>query len=444
MIKISAEWTTVIMLTGILLGVLTGVPIAFPIGALALLMGFLLFGMPVFDLLYSRLFEITTSYVLVAIPLFVFMGIMLEKSGIADAMFDALYLWLGGLKGGLAIATVLIGTVVAATVGIIGASVTMMALTALPAMIKRGYDKALAAGTVCASGCLGILIPPSVMLVIYGPMALISVGKLFMGAFIPGFLLAALYLLYIALRCQLQPELGPVVPAEERAVPLMKKTVLLIKSLIPPSLLVLSVLGVIFLGIAPPTEAAAIGSLAATLLVIAYRKFNFGVLRSVSLDTLRVTSMILIIGGCSYAFVGVFIGAGCGKVVEEVIIATPGGAWGAFAIVQFIIFILGFFMDWLGIVFIMVPIVTPVAETLGFDALWFAMMICLNFQTSFMTPPFATAIFYVRGSAAPELGLTMADIIRGVIPFVVIILVGLALCVAFPQLITWLPSIMIK
>jgi tripartite ATP-independent transporter DctM subunit len=444
MIDISPELVTYIMLGGILLGVLTGYPLALPIGAVGLIVGFLLFGQESFTIMYSRLFGILHSYVLAAVPLFIFMGVMLERSGIAEKMYDALYLWLGGLRGGLAITTILIGTVLAASVGIIGASVTMLALIALPAMINRGYSKSIASGAVCAGGCLGILIPPSVMLVIYGPMAGISVGKLFMAAFIPGIMLSSLYVTYLFLRCLLQPELGPTVPIAERKVPFLKKTTMLFSSLVPPGLLILAVLGTIFFGVAPPTEAAAVGAFAATLLVIAYRKFNWTVLKETTLETAKVTGMIFLIGGMSYAFVGIFISAGGGHVMQDLIMSMPGGKWGAFAIIMFIVFILGFFMDWLGIAFIMVPIVTPIGEALGFDVLWFAMMICVNFQMSFMTPPFATAIFYVRGSADPALGLTTADIIRGVTPFVAIIILGLGLCVAFPQIILWLPSMMIK
>jgi tripartite ATP-independent transporter DctM subunit len=275
-------------------------------------------------------------------------------------------------------------------------------------------------------------------------MAYISVGKLFMAAFMPGFMLSCLYMTYIALRCLLQPKIAPVVPAEEEKVSFKKKTTMLITSLVPPGILVLAVLGVIFLGVAPPTEAAAVGAFAATMLAVAYRRFSWQVLKETALSTLTVTSMILLIGGLSFAFVGVFIRVGCGKVVEEVVLATPGGHWGAFAVIQFIIFILGFFIDWMGIVFIMIPIVSPIVDVLGFDPLWFAMMVCLNLQTSFMTPPFASAIFYLRGSAAPELGVTMADAIRGVIPFVFLILVGLGLCIVFPEIILWLPSMMIK
>jgi len=444
MIDLSPEIIAIMMLGGVLVGVLLGYPLAIPVGALGLIFGFLLFGTPVFDLLYARLFKLINSYALLAVPLFVFMGVMLERSGIAERMYDALYLWLSGLRGGLAIITVLMGTVLAACVGIIGASVSMLALLALPSMVKRGYSKSLASGAVCAGGTLGILIPPSIMLVIYGPMANISVGKLFMAAFIPGFVLSALYCIYIALRCFFQPRIAPAVPVEERAVPFLKKTTMLVTSLFPPGLLILSVLGSIFFGIAPPTEAAAVGAFAATILAVAYRRFSFEVLKSTATQTLKVTSMILLIGGLSFVFVGVFIPAGGAKVVKELILAAPGGHWGAFAVVMFIIFVLGFFIDWIGIIFIMVPILAPIAPELGFDPLWFAMMIIINLQMAFMTPPMAAAIFYLRGSAPADLGITMGDIIRGVFPFVGLIIIGLGLCVAFPQLILWLPAQMIK
>jgi tripartite ATP-independent transporter DctM subunit len=444
MIEISPGILTVIMLGGILAGILSGYPLAIPVGALGLILGYLLMGPSVLNLMYTRLFFLITSYVLLAAPLFIFMGEMLERSAIADKLFDSLYLWLGGLRGGLALTTILLGTILAACVGIIGASVTMLSLLALPAMVKRGYSKSLAAGSICAGGTLGILIPPSIMLVIYGPMAMISVGKLFMAAFIPGFVLSGLYCAYVVVYSYLRPEAAPPVPVEERRVPLLRKTTMLVTSMIPPVFLILAVLGTIFFGIAPPTEAAAVGGLAAMVLVIIYRRFSLAVLKDTVSQTLKITAMILLIGGMAFSFVGVFLSAGCGKVVEEVILATPGGRWGAFAMVMFVLFILGFFIDWLGILFIMVPIVSPLAPALGFDPLWFAMMICVNLQTSFMTPPMAHAIFYLRGSAPPELGVTMADIIRGVIPFVFLILIGLGLCTAFPQIILWLPGKMIK
>ncbi len=444
MIELSPEIVTIIMLGGLMLGVLTGYPIAIPIGAVTLIVGYALLGTPVFPLIYSRMFALASSYTLLAVPAFIFMGIMLERSGIAEKLYDALYLWLGGFRGGLAVTTVLIGTILAACVGIVAASVTMLSVIALPAMINRGYSKSLASGSVCAGGTLGILIPPSIMLVIYGPMAGISVGKLFMAAIFPGLLLSGLYITYITLRSLFQPKIAPAMPAEDRAVPFVKKTSMLATSMLPPVLLVLAVLGTIFLGVAPPTEAASVGAFAATLLAVAYRRFSWQILKEVSLQTLRVTSMILLIAGTAYAFVGVFLGAGGGKVVEELILATPGGRWGAFGMVMFIYFILGFFIDWIAIFFIMVPILSPLAPILGFDPLWFGMMIIVNLQMSYMTPPFATAIFYVRGAAPPELGVTMGDIIRGVIPFIGLIIIGLGLLVTFPQIILWLPTQMIK
>jgi tripartite ATP-independent transporter DctM subunit len=444
MIELSPEIVCFVMLSGLIVGVLIGYPIAFVVGAIGLIVGYALFGATVFALLYQRLFSLILSYTLLAVPLFVFMGVMLQRSGIAERMYAALYVWLSGFRGGLALITVLIGTILAACVGVIGASVSMLALIALPAMLKRGYSKSLASGSVCAGGTLGQLIPPSILLVIYGPMANISVGKLFMGAIFPGLVLSGLYCGYIALRCLFQPKLAPVVPPEERAVPFMKKVIALTTSLVPPSLLIMAVLGTIFWGIAPPTEAAAVGAFVAILLAIAYRRFSWQILKDTALHTLKITSMILLVGGMSFAFVGVFLSAGCGEVVADLILDAPFGRWGVFIVIMLIVFILGFFIDIIGIIFIIVPIISPLVLTLGFDPVWFAIMVNINFQMAYMTPPFALAIFYLRGSAPPELGVTMADIIRGVIPFVGLIFIGLGLFVAFPDIILWLPDKMIK
>ncbi len=444
MIDLSPEVVTAIMMGGILVGVLTGFPLAFVVGSIGLIGGYLLLGDAAFEILYSRLYSLSLNYPLLAVPLFTFMGVVLQRSGIADGLFDALYLWLGGFRGGLAVSTVIFGTILAACLGVITASVTMLTLIALTPMLKRGYDKSLATGAVCAGGTLGILIPPSVMLVIYGPMAQVSVGQLFMAAIFPGLILCTLYCLYIAVQCIRRPDWGPPVPREERAVSFVVKTKMLLYSLVPPMLLILSVLGTIFFGIAPPTEAASVGAFAAMVLAIVYRKFSWDILKGTALDTLRVSAFVLMIGCLSFAFVGVFISAGGGDVVARLILATPGGRWGAFFMVMFIVFILGMFIDWIGIVFIMVPILAPIGPELGFDPLWFGMMICLNLQMSFMTPPFAVSIFVCRGTAAPELGVTMSDIIRGVIPFVALIIVCLVLCTLFPQIMLWLPAHMIS
>lgn len=443
MIELSAGLVAILMLGGILVGVLLGYPLALSIGGVGIVMSLLLFGPNISsELYYGRFFSMLNNYILLAVPLFVFMGTMLEHSGVAEGMYDALYLWLGGLRGGLAVTTILIGTVVAACVGIIGASVTMLALIALPAMINRGYDRSLATGAVCGGGSLGILIPPSIMLVVYGPMAGLSVGKLFFAAFLPGFLLSAMYCLYVIVLCILRPRLAPPVPLADRQVPLAIKAMKLVKSMVPPVVLILAVLGSIFFGIASPTEAAGVGALAATLLALAYRRLDGAVLKRTAMTTVRVAGMVLLIGAMAFAFVGVFMRANCDYVVSAFVLNAVGGRWGVFAVIMFICFILGFFIDWLGIIFIMVPIVTPIAAEAGFDPLWFAMMICVNLQMSFMTPPFAYALFYVRGAADPALGITTGHIIRGMFPYVFLIMGALALCIAFPQIILWLPSMM--
>ncbi len=441
---LSPEFVTVVMLGAVVIGLFTGFPIAFILGTAALLFGLPFFGEQIGKLIYQRVWNLLLNYTLLAVPLFIFMGLVLERSGIAERLYDVLYLWLGRVRGGLGIVTIVVGTVLAATVGTISASVTMLALVGLPSMLKRGYDKGLATGAICAGGCLGILIPPSVMLVLYGPMAQISVGKLFFGAFMPGFLLSFLYILYIAIRAALEPQIGPPIPAEEMQIPFMKKTRMLMTALVPPVLLVMAVLGTIFLGVAPPTEAASVGAFAAVLLTLAYRKFSWKVIQECALFTMQTSAFIFLMATMSFAFTGVFIGVGGDDVVKGLILGTAGGKWGAFFIVMFLIFILGFFLDWIGIVFIMVPIITPIAAAYGFDPVWFAIMVCVNLQTAFMTPPFAPAIFLVKGAADPSLGVTMSDIIRGIWPFVFLVLVGMVLCVAFPEIILWLPQKMIK
>ena len=444
MIDISPELVTILMMGGLLVTVMLGFPLAFPIGTVALVVGYLAFGPSVFHLIYQQLFALMHNYVLLALPLFVFMGVVLEYSGIADRMYDALYLLLSGLRGGLAIITVILGTILAACVGVITASVTMLSALALPAMINRGYDRSLAAGAICAGGSLGILIPPSVMLVIYGPMARISVGKLFFGAMIPGLLLGALYVIYIVIRCYTDKSLAPTVPVAERTVPMRHKMKLLFTSLLPPIFIILAVLGTIFAGIAPPTEAAAIGAFAALALTASYKRLTWPVMRNILRRSLIISSMVIFIGATSVAFTGVFLKAGGGEVVQEFVLGTPGGRWGIFFVVMFIYFILGFFIEWLGIFFIMVPILAPLAPMLGFDPVWFGIMIVVNLQMSFLTPPYAFAIFVLRGVAPPELGLTSAHIIRGVIPYIFIIMFAMLLMIIFPSVITWLPELMIR
>lgn len=440
----STELITIIFFISIVGAILSGFPIAFTLGAVGLVIGYFAMGPAVFQLMYQNGYNIALNYPLLALPLFVLMGIILADSGVADGMYNALSVILGRVRGGLAVTTVLLGAMLAACLGVITAAVSTLTILAVGPMIRRGYSKSLATGSACAGGVLGILIPPSVMIIILGPLADISVGKLFMGAFMPGFMLAGLYSLYIIIRSFLQPHIAPGAPPDELGVSFGTKLKLLGKGVVPPLLIIMSVLGVIFLGIAPPTEAAATGVIASICLAVAYRRLSLEKFKKSLLETLRVTSFSLCIAFFSIGMVGVFLRIGCGQVIRDLVLSAPGGRWGAFAMIMFVIFILGFLMSWLPILFIMVPIVMPIIPQLGFDVVWFAIMICVNLQTAFMTPPMAQAIFVCRGTVPKELGVETSDIIRGVFPFVGIIVIGLILCIIFPQIILWLPEALVR
>ncbi len=429
------------MLGGVFGLVLTGFPIAFVIGSVAFIVGILVFGPDVaFHIMYSRFYGLSLNYPYLAVPLFTFMGVILQHSGITKDLYESLYESLGSLKGGLAVVTVVFGTILAACLGVIAASVTILTLIALGPMISRRYNKPLAAGTIVASGTLGILIPPSIMLVVYAPQAGLSIGQMFMGAIFPGLILSALYIAYIIIRCRINPELGPSIPKSEMTEFSIQKLMKLLKAMVPPVLLIVAVLGTIFSGIAPPTEAAAVGSLAAILLAVAYKKFNWNLIKHAAIETLKVSAFVVMIAAFCYAFVGVFMSAGSGEVVTNLILSVPGGRWASFSVIMLIVFLLGMFIEWIGIVFIIVPIFSPILATLGFNPLWAGLMICINLQMAFQTPPMAMSIFVLKGTADPALGLKMSDIIRGVIPFIVIIMFTLILCMIFPEIITWLPE----
>ena len=337
----------------------------------------------------------------------------------------------------------MLGTIIAATVGVIAASITMLAIVALPSMLKHGYSKSLATGSVTAGGILGILIPPSIMLILYGPMAGVSVGKLFMGAIFPGLTLSTLYMTYITIRSFAQKGIAPPVPVEERKVPFLTKTYRMLVALVPTAVLIMSVLGVIFLGIAPPTEAAGVGAFASILLVVAYRRFSWKTLQEAALTTILISGYCALLLAMAVAFVSVFIAVGGQEVVTQLLLAVPGGKWGTFGAIMFIILILGMFIDWIGIILLIVPILTPVVMELGFDPVWFGIMVCVNLQMAFMTPPVAGGIFITKGACKPEWGVTMGDIIRGTLPFVGLVVIGLSLFTIFPEIITWLPRQMI-
>jgi tripartite ATP-independent transporter DctM subunit len=444
MIEFSPAVVVLLMFSLLLIPIFLGFPLAFSLYGSALIVGFLAFGAKIFNILYSQAFGVLTNYILVAVPMFIFMGIMVEQSGIGTALFETLEIWLHKIRGHLAVVVVLTGTALAACTGIIAGSVVMLGMIAVPHMMERGYNKELSTGAICAAGTLGILIPPSVMLIVYGTTADISVGPLLMGAIGPGFLLSFLYLIYILVACAINPALAPShYEAGAAAVSLGKRVWLLFTSVFPIVFLVLAVLGTIFLGVAAPTEASAVGAFVATLLALFRRGLSWSGFRKVAMETAKTTGMIAVVAIGALSFVGVLLRLRGGEVISNFILAAPGGAWGVFAIIMLIIFILGMFIDWLGIAFIMVPLITPIAAKLGFDRVWFAIMVCTMLQTAFLSPPFALAIFFLKGVIPDKYEITMGHIIRGVMPFIALILVGLALCVAFPGIITWLPSRMI-
>ncbi|MBW2078945.1 MAG: TRAP transporter large permease subunit [Deltaproteobacteria bacterium] len=439
----SPEVLLIILFAGLIIGLAIGFPVPFVMLGISLIVGVLGVGHGFFHMMILRVFETMENYILAAIILFVYMGVMLERSGAAERLFSSSHILLGGLRGGLALAVVAVCTIMAAATGIMGAPVIIMGLFALPEMLKRGYDKALSAGTICAGGTLGILIPPSIMLVVYGPMAGVSVGRLFMAAILPGLTLSALYVIYIIVRCFLRPELGPALPPEQRAMPLAKKASMVVTSMLPTLFLILAVLGTIFFGIAAPTEAAAVGAFASVLLALAYKRLNWKVFKDSVYQTLRVSSMIMLIVAAAFVFTGTFMLVGGGDLVKGFLLGLPIGRWGILAIMMGAFFIFGLFMEWVGIVPILVPIFTPIIAELGFDPLWAGMLFCVTMQTSFLTPPMAPALFYIKGVAPKEVDFGQ-HIVAGTIPFIALQIIGVALIALFPQLALWLPTLMIK
>lgn len=439
----SPEHLALLMFVGVLVMVLAGVPLFISLGFLGLVFGIWGGWAPmVFTQFTHRIFGLMANEVLPAVPLFIFMGVMLERSGTAERLYGSLHIALGGLRGGLALVTIIICTLFAACTGIIGASVTTMGLLALPAMLKRDYNIPLATGTICAGGTLGILIPPSIMLLLYGPLVNLSVSKLFMAAIVPGLVLSGFYLVYIAILCTVKPSYGPPIPVEERKVAKLKLLSLIAINMVPPLFLILAVLGSIFFGIAAPTEAAAMGAFGAVLIATAYGKLNWKNFYEAAINTLRITSMVTFVAVGATLFSGVFMALGGAELIGSWILGLPFGKWGAVAAMMLILIILGMFIDWIGILFIIVPIFGPVSLALGFNPLWWAMVVAVNLQMCFLTPPFAYSMFYLKGVSPPE--VTMGDIYRGVIPFLGLQLVGIALIIMFPQLSLWLPGLMYR
>lgn len=432
----------ILMFAGLLIGLFMGHPLAFTLGGLAVIFGLIGWGPSVFYMFMNRIYGTMDNYVLIAIPLFIFMAQLLDRSGIAEDLFDSLRYLFGRLRGGVLLAVILVSTVFAACTGIIGASVVTMGLLSLPVLLKYGYQKEISTGGIAAGGTLGILIPPSIMLVVMAEQATLSVGELFAAAVFPGFVLAFLYLSYILIACGINPEWGPPATKEELAAISFGKVLLkALKSLAPPAILVLGVLGSIFAGIATPTEAAGLGAFLTFFMVIAYRKFTWRGFYAACLQTAKTNAMVIFILCGASCFTAVFLGIGGGEVVTDFIVGSGLSKWSIFILMMVIVFFLGMFIDWLGIVLICFPIFLPIAEQLDFNKVWFVIMIAVNLQASFLTPPFGYALFYLSGIAPP--GVNLSHIYRGIIPFVILMLIGLFICAFFPQLVLWLPGVLV-
>ncbi|SBT17361.1 Sialic acid TRAP transporter permease protein SiaT [Marinomonas gallaica] len=457
-----AEFLPLWLFAGVCVFLLFGYPVAFSLGGTALLFaaGGAMFG--TFDAVFlealpNRLFGIVRNETLIAVPLFVLMGVLLEKSKLAERLLDSMAMLFGTMRGGLGISVILVGMLMAASTGIVGATVVTMGMISLPTMLRRGYDPALATGTICATGTLGQIIPPSIALVLLGDVMsnafqkaqldmgvfspkTVSVGDLFVGALIPGLILVSLYILYVAMVAWLQPEKAPAVPKEElrRGIDDSSLFVDVVKGLVPPLLLILAVLGSILGGLATPTEAAGVGAFGAAVLAWLSGKLSLQTLKACVLTTTKVTGMVFMILIGASLFSLVFRGFGGEELIHEFFNQLPGGVISAVLIVMLVMFFLGFILDFIEITFVVVPIVAPVLLAMGLDPVWLGIMMAINLQTSFLTPPFGFALFYLRGVAPPE--VKTQSIYKGVIPFILIQLFVLLLLAVWPDLATWLPE----
>ena len=426
----------VLMFLSLMLMLMLGYPVAFTLGAIALLFGGVFLGFDFFHLLPLRIWGVMTNFTLLAVPLFIFMGIVLDKSGLAEDLLETMGLLFGRLRGGLAVSVVVVGALLAATTGVVGATVVTMGIIALPTMLRRNYSRQLSTGTIAAAGTLGQIIPPSIVLILLGDVMGVPVGRLFIGAIVPGMLLVALFLVYISLHAWLRPEVAPAITAETDE-NIMRKVFL---TLLPPLILVVGVLGSIFFGIASPTESAAVGALGALLLAALHGQLSLDRLNEAMRLTTRLTSMVFLILIGATAFGLVFRGMGGDHLVLDVMTNLPGGTLGFLIASMLLIFLLGFFLDFLQICFIVVPILAPIAAGMGVDLLWLAVLIAINLQTSFLTPPFGFSLFYLKAVAPKE--IRIQHIYQGIIPFISIQVGTIILLCLFPALITWLPDLM--
>ncbi|MGQ0662352.1 MAG: TRAP transporter large permease [Pseudomonadota bacterium] len=426
------------MLAGFFVLLIGGVPVALTLAISGFVFGWLGFGSLLFNLLPLRIFGVVTNYTLIAIPLFVFMGVMLEKSRLAEELMDVIGHLAGAMRGGLGLGIILVGVLMGATTGIVGATVVTLGLLTLPAMLRRGYDKGLACGTICASGTLGQIIPPSLILILLADILNESVGTLFAAALVPGLVLAGIYCVYVILLGLVRPRMVPAIPAAERAlVSWADLGAKLARVVLPPLALVGAVLGSIIGGVAAPTEAASMGALGAIAVTAIGGRMSWAVLRDTVYSTTRITAMVMFILICAQVFALAFRGLQGEQLVHDFFAFLPGGVNADIWFLMAVIFVLGFFIEWIEISYIAVPLFLPVFIQAGVDLVWLATLICINLQTSFLTPPFGWALFFLRGVAPPE--ITTGDIYRGIVPFVLMQLLALLLVFLYPDLALWLP-----
>lgn len=427
-----------LMFGSLTLFMLTGLPIAFVLGGLSLLFTVTLWDPNAVIVLVLQIYDTMKSEALLAIPLFILMACILQRSGVIESLYHAMALWFGRLRGGLAIGTVFICVVMAAMTGVVGAAVTAMGILALPEMLRRGYQPRLALGTICASGTLGILIPPSVLTIVYAVTAQVSIGQMLIAGIVPGLLLALLYMGYILAVGWLKPEWLPVDEAARR-VPWGEKLRAL-KSLIFPSLLIVLILGSIFFGVATPTESAAVGVAGALIPALARKRLNLRMLRESGVDTLKASSMILWITLGAKAYVAIFTGLGGADTLLNFIRELEVNRWLILAAMMLLLIFLGTVLDELGIILLTVPVFLPIVRLLGFDEIWFGVLYAITIQMGYISPPFGYTLFYIKGTLPPHIG--MGEVYRGVLPFMLLQAAGLLLCAAFPDLVTWLPRLM--
>ena len=439
------------MFPALMVMIFMGFPVAFSLLSVAFVFGALRFNFSpmAVNVFAQKIDEVAAAYVLGAVPLFIFMGSLMERSGIAERLFEAIHLWTRRLPGGLAVGTVILCVIFAAASGVVGATESVVGLLAIPVMLRYAYDKGLISGTICAGGSLGTIIPPSVVVVILGPVADVDVGGLFMGMLFPGLMLALLYILYILVRCIIRPQDGQRLPPDENDPPLARKLVITAVALVPPVILIFAVLGTILLGWATPTEAAAMGALGSIVMVIFYRNFSLGVLKEALVKTLLVTAMILMILLAGNIFATVFTIAG-GLVTTQNLVESAGlSGWATMALLLILAFLAGFVLDLISIILIVIPIAMPIIETFTFHDLeptevksWFCILFLIVIQTSYLTPPMAPAIFYLRGISPPEIRLK--HMYAGVLPFIGLEIIALAVVMLWPDLALWLPEQMLK